>query len=837
MGRSDELRLVRSDLEAGRPGVVVSGAPGVGKTRLARDLVGAAETAGHPTRWATATRTVQGVPLGALAHLLPVPVLERRDPAALRRVAQALLYDEIGLPMVLDVDDVHFLDETSAAVLHDLASDQRCFLLMAQREGMHPPDAVTQLWKDGVVRRLELQPLGRAEVDVLVHRALGGQVENRTALLLWEATRGNVLYLRELLEEGLRQGVLTRAADGWTWKGGLVLSASLDELISDRIGRRSQAERAVLETVALAEPIELEALESLCDPTAVTDLERDGLIVVQNLGRRWVVSLNHPLYVEAVRARTPASAARRTRLALADWLEATTLHRGEDVLRIASLHSEAGGGTATLFVQAARRAWALGGFAQAEAYARAALSRGADDEARLLLGHALAGIGQVDEALAIWGGIDPSSDAMRASVAVARASVFVFVLGRAADGLAVLAEASTRITEGAARDLVDVLRATIEGFERVPTQEQQEALGALATASDPETATRAFLVRFTASLLKGRPSAVLVELDAAAAQAQRSRERFPTGGMWVALCEFYARLLAGDLDGAEALAARRSTEYADNVGERALWREAAGLALLERGRPLEAVACFDDVAPIRYRSDDGGWSVNRLHLGAAWVAAGDSTQATAALEQARAAQPSLFLSLYPEERVHAGVLRLQGRLEEALALLGSAARSHAEADRTVLAALLLHDSVRYGDTDRASELARLAAGSEGLLAALGEHAVALERGDTEALVLVARRLGDWGFAALANDVLAAPGAGNGSDPHHLAVMPRSGASGRAASGGTLTARERQVADLAAAGLSDRAIAERLVVSVRTVHAHLRTAYAKLGVSGRHELRL
>ncbi|MGH9113295.1 MAG: response regulator transcription factor, partial [Acidimicrobiales bacterium] len=51
----------------------------------------------------------------------------------------------------------------------------------------------------------------------------------------------------------------------------------------------------------------------------------------------------------------------------------------------------------------------------------------------------------------------------------------------------------------------------------------------------------------------------------------------------------------------------------------------------------------------------------------------------------------------------------------------------------------------------------------------------------------------------------------------------------------LTPRERETAGLAARGLTDREIAEALFLSVRTVHAHLRSAYAKLGVAGRGEL--
>jgi DNA-binding CsgD family transcriptional regulator len=51
----------------------------------------------------------------------------------------------------------------------------------------------------------------------------------------------------------------------------------------------------------------------------------------------------------------------------------------------------------------------------------------------------------------------------------------------------------------------------------------------------------------------------------------------------------------------------------------------------------------------------------------------------------------------------------------------------------------------------------------------------------------------------------------------------------------LTPREREAAGLAARGLTDREIAEALFLSIRTVHAHLRSAYAKLGVTGRGEL--
>lgn len=51
----------------------------------------------------------------------------------------------------------------------------------------------------------------------------------------------------------------------------------------------------------------------------------------------------------------------------------------------------------------------------------------------------------------------------------------------------------------------------------------------------------------------------------------------------------------------------------------------------------------------------------------------------------------------------------------------------------------------------------------------------------------------------------------------------------------LTAREREVAGLAAEGLTDRQIAARLFISERTVHSHLRNAYAKTGAGNRVQL--
>jgi DNA-binding CsgD family transcriptional regulator len=68
--------------------------------------------------------------------------------------------------------------------------------------------------------------------------------------------------------------------------------------------------------------------------------------------------------------------------------------------------------------------------------------------------------------------------------------------------------------------------------------------------------------------------------------------------------------------------------------------------------------------------------------------------------------------------------------------------------------------------------------------------------------------------------------------HATGLRPRTTALGGV---GSLTASERRVADLAAAGRSNREIAQTLYVTPKTVEVHLSSAYRKLGISSRHGL--
>jgi ATP/maltotriose-dependent transcriptional regulator MalT len=168
-------------------------------------------------------------------------------------------------------------------------------------------------------------------------------------------------------------------------------------------------------------------------------------------------------------------------------------------------------------------------------------------------------------------------------------------------------------------------------------------------------------------------------------------------------------------------------------------------------------------------------------------------------------------------------------------------------------AMALHDAARIGEPRLASEpLERLAQSCDGeLIPTFARHAIALADGDASALDQVStdfESLGAWLFAAEASAEAARRHRGVGNRGSAAAAASRARSLlGRCEGVRTsvladleealpLTRREREVATLAARGLTNKQIAERLVVSERTVGNHLYSVYAKLGVNGRDDLR-
>lgn len=390
-GRAEELSVISGLIcrRNGPAGIVLAGAPGVGKTRLAREALAAAQRRGALTRWAVATASARALPLGAFAATLGVV---GPDPARLvRQASDALLAGVEKAEVIIGVDDAHLLDDLSATLVHQLALRRTATLVLTLRTGETAPDAVTALWKDGHLTRLELQPLSQDETAILVGARLGGPVDAAAARRLWSITQGNALYLRQLVDSELEASRLEQVAGVWRWSGQPTLSPGLVELVSARIGQLPDAQRSVVEVLAFGEPLGIPLLVELTDALAVEQVEARGLVEVYPHGRRLQARLAHPLYGEVQRAQIGTLHARRLRGRIARVLTATGGRRADDTLRRAVLTLDSDlAPDPVLLTDAARRATELGDLALTERVARASVAAGGGFEPRLILGNALA---------------------------------------------------------------------------------------------------------------------------------------------------------------------------------------------------------------------------------------------------------------------------------------------------------------------------------------------------------------------------------------------------------------------------------------------------------------
>ncbi len=163
------------------------------------------------------------------------------------------------------------------AVTHD-----GLFVLATLRSGV-APEPITALWKDGVVERIEIADLSAADTARLVDAALNGPVDGATQRVLFDRSRGNPLFVRELVLAALETGLLGDQRGLWRLDRPIGPVARLSELIDARLADLGDREREALEIVAFAEPAQPELLARLIDATDLESLETAGLI---NMTRR-----------------------------------------------------------------------------------------------------------------------------------------------------------------------------------------------------------------------------------------------------------------------------------------------------------------------------------------------------------------------------------------------------------------------------------------------------------------------------------------------------------------------------------------------------------------------
>lgn len=347
VGRAEQLAFLEEELTRAAAGefrcVLVLGEPGVGKTRLAGELVarhGGAATGlaarAHPLG-ATTAFGVWAEALERHLRILPAEEVERlcagflddlarllRSVAAVRgrgpehepprgRLLEGLAVVLANLaaerPVVIVVDDIHLADPSSLEALHYLAHscpDARLLVVATARpaELSAEPiagDILLGLEQEGLLRRLAVDRLHPDDLRDLAEAVVGDRVPDALVVWLEERSRGNPLYatglVRALLEEGsdLSAPVLRR------------LPEALSERVANRLRQFDVPAVALLELLAvLGRRVELRSLVALSgrapDELAgiLERLVRARLVAEEERGLELVYEIVHPLIQESI---------------------------------------------------------------------------------------------------------------------------------------------------------------------------------------------------------------------------------------------------------------------------------------------------------------------------------------------------------------------------------------------------------------------------------------------------------------------------------------------------------------------------------------------------------
>jgi DNA-binding CsgD family transcriptional regulator len=785
-------------------------------------------------------------------------------------------------PLLLTVDDLQWVDGPSLswlAYLGPRAAESSMLVVLTVREGdpRGRANSVAAGADDSLVHRMGLSALSVASVAALVRAELGPAASAGFCSACWELAGGNPLYVRELLAAACTEG-LSGAEDDVTALRALASSA-VGALVLGRLARLGGDAVSLARALAvLGSQTEVGVAAELAglDPAAA-ELTADGLAAAQILAPARPLDFFHPVIGEAVYADLALGERR-----LAHRRAAAILDRAGAADRVAA-HLLATGPAGEAWVverlsAAAATAGERGAAEVAASYLRRALAEPAAPAGRPALLRRLgvaewaagepAAIGHLEEAL------NEARDAAAIAAAAGPLANAYLISDQADIAVAVLQRAITRIRPTDPRGALRL-----------------DGAAALFGLMDDRTAPAALRMvdRLQAGLGEAAdpPARVLVAIAhaemrraQAADEAERLLERALAREPYPPRPNASAAIIV-TLMGLEAFGTlqRLCDDMLRAARRRSAVQELIGIASFSAWALYRCGELADAEAQARWALEhaSGIWAIDALaHLVETLVERGALDDADTELRQMAppVTSHSVLVGAYLMAR---GQLRMaQGRREEALqdfldcgerceplgmvdglyewrsaaaiaqALLGRAAEARRLARGAVT---VMRGFGRPRALGVALRAAGLAEGGDRGLGLLGEAVAVLER--SQAQVELARTLTDHGAALrraghrgqaraqlergldLAHHCGARRIAGQaraeliaaGAKPRRDAITGRD----------ALTASELRVARLAAAGKSNREIAQELFITTKTASAHLSRAYRKLGVTRRNQL--
>lgn len=874
LGRAALVQAMAGCLNPDSPasGCLIIGEAGSGKSALMRHvlaLYGQEAYTVNVRGSAFAGRTAFGALTFMLSELDPEtashPVL------ILRGLTELIRERAQGRPVILAVDNAEELDEFSAMVLSQMVVNRSAHMFAAFRDFSAAPAEFMGLWREGLLTRLDLEPMLPSECAHLLEAELRGPVSRAAAEDLTRISGGNPSMLLAAAAD-YRESGRVRSGDGvWVLdRGRHSAFPRLAAVMGAKLAGLTDDQRDLLDLLALAGALPLSQVLERVESRQVDALQESGLLQLEHRTAP-ALSLVDPGLGKVLRGQIDAGRRRDLLEKLppdpvvswpahaAAWLLSAGAKVPAELALAAGREANAEGepGAAQEFITAdpnhlssraavleLARAFLAGGNASgaSEVIARhrefGESGAHSPESVRLLIVEAAAGCRWMAEQQFVNAGV-AEGHAARLEEAER------ILVALTADGLArgesaqlerelVLARARCLAQHGqygqAASFLSGVYARGDEngrGFRALVGSWLCVAWGMTDRQSDA--------LELAAALWPLLSDVQEPDLDPAEAAQAQARI-------------LHVLMVAGALEtAAEFLARGAGTEGAGSFGG-TLHEVCEGVLHAFAGRGAAATARLLPAARQLGISDSGGL-LHTVSAVAAYAAAlqGQHQRAEAHLRTADSvpATPSWALQ---RTAAHFAVLarNLLGSGDSGEAL-GELAVRDEDRGAGAYAVLSLLSAVRLGDLAQAQQLLDVASGLQGRFARMCEdYAKGAAGRDPQLLLLAADAAAALGHELLSREtgeraLHIAAGAGDRATVRFIHRTRRL-QSGELESDAEvedclrgLTARERVIARQAAAGTSNKTIAAELSISVRTVEGHLYQIYSKLHVGSRREL--
>ncbi len=793
-------------------------------------------------------------------------------------------------PLVIAVDDAQWADRPSLRYLCHLIrrlDGVAASVVSVVRSGDPPTDTllISELLA-AAEPNLRLGPLGEHDAAELVRSRIGGGAEAEVCAATHRVTGGNPFLLRAVAD-GLRSGDVEPSAAAIDSLQGVRLE-SVARALLHRLSVLPEGSYALVTAAAalggdppLARVAELAELEIAAAARAAEGL-REAAILSECPG----VAFAHPVVGAAVYEGMPGEERRALHLRAARLSAASDATVEQAAVHYLAIEGSGDPDAVATLRKAAESASSRGAPENAATYLRRALAEppGEGDRPGILIELGLAGLAadEADSVAQLVAAVRGLPDSPERADAALEAAILLGYNGDSGDVLAVC-EAGLRSRESIDPELATKLECEMALWSFLDPARVDAGADWVRAANanpDPRTAPAATIgAAWMRLAIEARPAGAEMErVVAMVAEGSLYSQRSPVLAMaatWIlvfggrpdlALTVGDAVVSAGEYQGSMLLT--RVGRYWRGVAERELGLIADAVA--------DSSAAFE--IAVEGAGGDEGLAYSAWSAVDALVAAGDPERAEAALALAGLPED-------PPQRVGFALLReARGRLRAAQGRHDEAAEDLLEAGRRWRELRVISPvptgwrgdaALALNHLGRSDEALRLATEQVGLarsaeeprtlgasLRVLGEltegapgralleEAVAVLEGRparlelAKALLSLGMALRREGERVAAREPLARAldiaYSGNAGAIAELArdELRLAGARPRRqllSGPESLTPAERRVAELAAAGTTNREIAQRLFVSLRTVETHLTHAYQKLDVGSRDEL--